>query len=177
MAARMIKKEIEKGVTNTLDGLKTGQIDEDSLFAQQDVMDLGVSTKKPQNEHADKIAKKIKSKVEFEVTEIETDEEQGTAKIKITAPNAVKILKQIADSMKEEDFELLYSEFEKALDEKEVPTKEFIVQSELKLIDDTWVLIPNSELNNAYSGGLNEAYFAIGKQKVQLLLGKDEVNE
>ena len=167
------KKDVENDLAKTLEDLKTGHVDEDSLFAQQDVLDLDVSTEKIQNENADKVVEKIKSKIKYDITDSEIDEEQAIAEIKITAPDSYKILENITSTMKEEDVDKLLSEFAKALD-KEVPTKEFTVQAELKLINGSWELIPNSELSNAYSGGLNEAYFVIGKQKVEALIGDDD---
>lgn len=166
-------EELEADLNKTLEAIQTDKIDKQTLIYQTDIFDLSAQTNNSENEAGLKIANKIKEKAVIEIKNTESEDDHGTAEIKVTAPDSYKILEEIAGNITEYDTEKLFSKFEEALNEK-YPTKDFTVQVELKLIDEHWILIPNDDLSNAFSGGLNEQYFALGKKKIDELLGKDD---
>lgn len=105
----------------------------------------------------------------YEVQEISTDGETGTALIAVTAPDAVALLKQIMeknDDPASEEFAQLLTE---AL-EDEPAMLDFLVEVQLRQVDGSWGIVPSFELSNALTGGLTAEYQSLYAQLTDKLM-------
>ena len=162
------KNNIRQDLTDTLDAISNGTSDEHSYIYKSN---LNIATANT-NIQSDEITKKIAALVEYEIFDILSEGNTANAKIKITAPDTYKMIRDIATTMQEEDTDILLKTLSVKLDE-EFPKKEFDVSVDLKLINEHWYLIPNGQLANAFMGGLIEQYFMMGQNTINKLLGEE----
>ena len=169
LSACSSQKEIEQDLTASLNEIRTGTLAENSYIYSSN---LGIAN---DNNYfnSNEITQKIASNVHFTITDISQNEESAEADIEFSAPDVYQMIEEIASTMQEENVEKLLEALDTQLD-GDFPTKEFEVTVDLRRMNDHWYLIPNSQLANAFSGGLIEQYSLMGQNIVDELLEGDK---
>lgn len=164
------ENDVEHDLVYTLDAIKNGTVDDQSYIysCTLNVTDNNVSDK------SGKITKKVANLVEYKILNVSEEENNiAKAKIRITAPDTYKMIEEIASTMQEENVDVLLTALNDKLNGK-FPQKEFDVSVDLKLVNEHWYLIPNDQLADAFTGGVNEQYFKMGQDVIDKLLEEDD---
>lgn len=106
-----------------------------------------------QGESEDTALSQVRSRTEFEIISVEADQ----AELRIISPDVMKMMETCIASGEVSDGSQIPEMIKEAMT-GEFPAKEYIVQVELRELDGHSYLVPNSELENALSGGVYEAY-------------------
>lgn len=165
-------EDIRQDVMDTLSAISNGTLDEHSYIYSSSFSANGDEA----YAYNDEITQKIVSSVQYSVLKISQNGEIAEAEIKFVAPDAYQMIEDIVLTMQEDNIDMLLETFSSQLDKK-FPTKEFKVSVNLKLINEHWYLVPNSQLANAFSGGLIEKYSMMGENTIDKLLEVEDGNE
>lgn len=159
------RKNIERDLTATLEEIRTGTLDEDSLVYSSDLSGGNGGS----DIYANEAAAKIAGKVQYSISDVSEDE-TVTADITMTVPDVYAMLEDISLAIEGDSVDALLEELEVRLDSDDFPTEELEVSVELKPVGGRWYLVPNGQLSNAFSGGLVERYSMLGQDVVSSLL-------
>lgn len=113
---------------------------------------------------------KICELVEYSIDKIEIKDEKGTADITVKAPDAYKMICQIAETQKTDDKELLLKELLNKLN-GDYETIEKTVTCNFEYNGKKWNLMPNKELFNVLSGNLYDYCANLCKNTIEELAG------
>ncbi len=117
---------------------------------------------------------KINSLISYSIDSVKIKNLVGTVKISIVSPDLHTILKDInATEEIINDSDKLLSEINQSLNSDEYPKFETTIEAQIEKLGDHWFLIPNSQLSNALSGNLTQAYSQLGNNIINELIEGD----
>ena len=164
VSACSMDNTIKKDVSSSLDAIKSGNSDEGYIY------NVDLTGNRIQLIGEDALIRKICSKTTYSISKIEKQgKEKATATIIIISPDIIQMMGSIMEKNKVEDVNQLLSYLESELDSKFL-SKEYSVKLSLLLINEHWFIVPNSELVNAFSGGVLKHYSIIERQMVEQLM-------
>lgn len=159
----------EEDLTTTLEELKSSTTNEKSY-----IYSSSLSVVKSSSDFSSDINKKIARLVEYTILDVSVNGESAIANAQLIVPDVYFLIKEIASEMQENNIDRLLEQLDGRLDE-DVPTKEYEIKVDLKLVNEHWYLVPSGELSNAFSGGIIEQYSMMGQNVVEdLLEGEDD---
>lgn len=157
----------EKDLITTLEELRSNTITEKSYIYSPNLSAIDSSS-----DFSNKINKRIAGLVEYTVKDVTINGESADARVKLIAPDVYHLITEIASEMQENNVDQLLEQLDDKLDE-DVPTKEYEVTVDLRLVNEHWYLVPSGELSNAFSGGIVEQYSMMGQNIMEELLEEE----
>ena len=154
------EKEIRNDVENTLNEIIAPSGNNDIYIYQADISQVDTNS--------DTTLAHIRSRVTYEIRDISNDK----VSILFTTPDTMAILNDAVENGATDIDELLKS-VESSLQEN-FQTCEYEVELGLKELNAHWYIVPNTQLENALSGGLLDAYSQIIMEYVD---GTEEIVE
>jgi hypothetical protein len=101
---------------------------------------------------------------------VTTEETIATARLRITAPDAVALVTQAVSGMDSLDEALLTQNMEQLLSGS-FATVAFSVEVQLVQVEGTWCLVPNDQWSDAITGGLISRYAQLQLAILEALAG------
>ncbi len=106
----------------------------------------------------------------YEIEAVTTEETIATARLRITAPDAVVLVTQAVSGMDSLDEALLTQNMEQLLSGS-FATVAFSVEVQLVQVEGTWCLVPNDQWSDAITGGLISRYAQLQLAILEALAG------
>ncbi len=154
----------EEVISIAMDAI-TGSGTTEPVFLGADGNPVGISAPKG-------IAAVISSKVSYTLISLEVSEDSALAVLEVLAPDTLALVRKALTDMESFDEELFLDRMEGLLEDK-FETVTNTVEVELRLVEDQWCMVTNSDLSDAITGGLISRYVQL-QQIIRDAFGKGD---
>ena len=156
-------RKAETALELILECLIDGQESQEAVLLGIDGMPVAVSPSKG-------LAALITAKMEYEILSVDTEDENGTARVQILAPDALALVEQALADMARYDATLFQENMAQLL-EGDVAMLEYTVELELVKVEGDWCVVTNAQFSDAITGGLVSRYDQLQQKILEAMAG------